>query len=230
MFGETAVDTIGIITIVATFITSLISLFTLLEMKKQRIESTRPNIIPVDSYYSLKSYSDGRFTVFTQFNGKYDQNAYLFLANVGNGSAINLRVMWSFNFKEFICNFRNEEINYHYDENIFSIRAPTYSNEHNIKLQKEERITYLLTAENEKQKILFPQYINVIMKIINDLRKKGNGNRIPDLEMKIEYEDSSFRKYHSEYRFVITEHYNIPFIPEEKLEYINVWKYQISKK
>ncbi len=223
-------DAIGIVTIAATFVTSLISLFTLLEMRKQRIESSRPNIIPVDSYYSLKSYSDGRFSLYTQLNGKYEQNAFLFLANIGNGSAINLRVKWFFDFNEFISNFKSDEISYYIDENVFSITTPTFSNSHNIKMQKEEIITYLLTAENEKQKLLFPQYLNVIMKLAQDFKIKGNIKNIPRLKMIIEYEDSSFRKYCSSYFFDISENYNIPFIPEEKLEYINIWKYKIAKK
>jgi len=224
------VDTIAIVTVIATFITSLISLLTIIEMKKQRSESYKPIVVPVYSYYSLKSYSDGRYNIQTQDNSEYVQNLFIYLANAGAGTAINIRIKWSFELKKFANVQNNREAFLTIKDNIFSVVGEKYQCSHNLNLQTEEIFEYLLTAENKTNKIILPQYMTTIMKIIADNNVHGNAIEMPELKMKIEYEDIGLKKHIKEYNITFDEKYMMPILIEPLLEYNEIGRFKISKK
>lgn len=192
---------------IATLITAIVAFITVNEMRKQRKESYKPIVIPIENYYSLKSYEDGRFSGSTQVSNGYEPNIFLYLANAGLGPAVNIVIQWEFDFKSFISKNDFNGIIISYENEKFYVRENEHYSTSYVKNQKDELVEYLLSGESGKTKLLLPEYTKVILKLLTDRKQKGITTYMPKLKLIITYKDIGLSEYKHEYGIEFIEYY-----------------------
>jgi len=214
----------------ATLIAGIATLMTVLEMRKQRKESYRPIVIPIGKYYSLKSYQDGRYQGYTQTTTSYEPNLYIDLTNAGLGPAINIIGKWVFNFKELIDRNVWPNISISLENNIFCIKALNFTCNNYIEIQEPIRIDCLLANDKNSMKLLLPNYMITVIKLIADKRKQGLPFFMPPLIFCYEYRDVGDSKFIAEYKITFEEIFQLNLPIEPLLEYDEHGKINVSKK
>jgi len=205
---------------IATCITAIIILLTLLEMKKQRSMTYRPTLVPTRQLISAKQ-SKGHFNwqdKKTEIEGiDTDHFGYsLHVFNLGNGAAKNINVAWEFNIESVVTSVNSLfqknmsqayiEIN---NRNWLSIKGDDINHGMvNINLDMEGQYDYLLPASIDKSglAIRIPYtFITLVSHYFNEASKQLKNNEesllsnTPNIDLILTFEDISGAKYMVKY-------------------------------
>ena len=199
----------------AALLTAIIVFFTLIEMKRQRQSTYKPNLMFKPVSFSLSaSFTDVlQYTISSKGNESSNDkmHARLFseIYNIGLGSAKNLAVTWTFDYKKSIERIENEDsklgVSISIDNDFLKIKE---KNEMWINLVNDlnQNTDYLLPTSitSEPGKVRIPtSYVHLlslyfIFCIYNDpeIESPLELKDFPELKMIIKYQD-------------IEEHYHI---------------------
>lgn len=211
---------------IATVITAVIILFTLLEMKKQRTMSYRPSIVPVRQPIEAKTLN-GDFCWSEKPNqdqeAKSSHRAYsLHLYNLGNGAAKNINIKWELDIESVIASVNRllqKNMTQKYieitEDNWLSIK---YENDRdhmiNMSLDMEGKYDHLLPASIDNRGIAVHVPYTFIILVSNYFHEGGKRfmeedeehttlSNVPYIKLNITFEDIGGNKYMANYTFYV---------------------------
>jgi len=199
---------------IGVFITSLITLFTLLVLMKQRKDSFRPRVIFGNRLSAVCKAKDSNI-LRTKWDDAYPEEGakvidFCFeLLNVGVGIAENVTIKEYFDYKKAIkfiksIDKENEFIFNHIDDMI-EIRTTFDNSFTNIYLDKTPRKlgTFITRQQDKPQKYLFTDACLAFLSCFDYLRNKNdrfmNLNKYPSCFYKIQYSDIEGKTYKAKY-------------------------------
>lgn len=222
---------IALVSSLGTFIASILVFVTIIEMKKQRLNSTAPDLIFREKIFSIfydesKNifvWSDQSLDKFNTGNKHHVRIPYLPLeiVNVGLGTAKNIEVKWEYDAKDLIRKINKEDISslYNIDYNYKSIMINKSKGalllHHSTELICEEEHLLPCHLYSDTISVLIPStYLYLINTLFYMLTENnfGQGSLMlensPNLSATISYEDICGTKYKFNYCMKI----NLPVV------------------
>jgi hypothetical protein len=218
-------EIIELLTGIGTLGASFIALFTLLEIKRQRIEANKPELTLKSTSIHIYSYKYKKFNlplIFVKKPLKENQIAdrsllsslFIDLINVGIHSAKNIMVYWDFNFKTAI-----EQINLNNKNNLFMFNLRErvlfidflngeLKKTNNIELYKNKHsFGFLLSSSSGSFDTVHLNFPSVVLELfLIDIYLKNSFDLIvppkfPELKLNLEYEDIAGVHYSKKFSF-----------------------------
>lgn len=224
-------EVISLCSSIAAFITSGITYLNVKEVKKQRIQSLRPDIIVNQAYFDMEGLEPIKWM---RIDGKSDDKSSvdelgimtLIGFNIGLGAAKKISLNWSYDVETFISLIHGNNNENAYQINYDEAKLMQLSIDSKIissmssKLEKEVVYDYLMPASIDKQeiKIKVPSGYTDLCSILLDLytsSKRQNDSLLdwPPLLLTITYQDIGNKTYTKELRIKIVLY---TILPKEK--------------
>ena len=179
-----------LLTAIASLLTSFITMFTVREMRKQRVVSHMPIIKVLGGYVQVKIDENQNWGW---------NNETLQLGNFGKGVALDVKVKWEFPVDELITMLKKYDPHnvkeYSLNNNLLKLD----NSSHNIKLQSEKFFPAITETLHSSNDIVIPYYLTTAFgKYINEAiinRPESNNKEainvkdFPEVGVKVSYID-----------------------------------------
>lgn len=244
-------DWINIVIATITFITAVIALLTINEMRKQRVHSYHPDINMANfSFYVYKGdFDDEIDSIYLySFKDRKDENEKIDgfnelkigINNIGFGVAKNVKWHWNFDLiqaQKIIC--KNKGVKWENGEDFLTIDSKKVNikwafdiNEDNI----GESFNFILpySNENRETEIVIPDYfislywLYMVIQIGKKGPKKALEDTFPPLELNVNYTD--IHSNEMEKKFLIEIHFDMIAAVREKTKELGKFRFEISEK
>jgi hypothetical protein len=205
----------------ATFIATIVLIFTVLEMKEQRKTTYKPLIIlktSDDLYYQFIFDPDDKNPLFFSLVNKNiplndkenvaNSQFQIFAYNLGLGAAQNIKIQYTCNYLKFIEEINeykvNEDLEIIHSNNCIKIRFQRGRIKFNLKNHEYLSFDYILPANIEKNPLRIPlpePFKHLYSALIfssyySDMQKVM---KVPDITINITYNDIAGNLYKKEY-------------------------------
>jgi len=201
---------------IGTFITSIIALFTLVVVKKQRKDSLRPKVIFGNGTYAICKSENNQILKTKWIDGEKegekdeDESIVCFeLLNAGVGIAESVEITESFNLKKAINFIKDLDLD---NELLFDLRKTeiviktTFDDTHILYLLdvgKREVGTILPIGHQKNGDYIFPEIYLYLLSCFSYLKEKHDDfyslENFPKYFFNISFKDIEGKKYNSKY-------------------------------
>lgn len=243
-------DWINIVIASVAFLTAIITLFTINEMRKQRIHSYHPDLNMANfSFYVYKGDFDEEFKTVSlySYRDKQDENSpikgynelTININNIGFGVAKDIKWRWNFDLekaKEAICN--NDIVSWKKKEDFLCIDSKDLNIEWIYDIEEENigsSFNFILpySNENRQTEIIIPSYfidMYWLYMVIELLIRKKEIIKIdfPSLELYLNYTDIHAKKL--EKIFFINLKFDFLAAPSEESRQLAKFRFEITEK
>jgi hypothetical protein len=184
----------SVISGIGALFASIAALVTVREMKKQREDSIRPELILSEEKYSVKYSKNEDLPIFLTVKEGLQTPLYINIKNIGVGPAKKISMTWDFDFQNYV-ELLYYEGKYHrylesHSENQFKTLKHGY-------FSVEDLNNYSISILGEKKKVpldLPPSYVQMLSIIINEHYISQKIRKLPELRLKLKYFDSHWKE------------------------------------
>ncbi|KSU63659.1 hypothetical protein AS034_05270 [[Bacillus] enclensis] len=184
----------SVISGIGALFASIAALATVREMKKQREDSIRPEIVLSEEKYSIEYSESDDLPIFISERKGLDIPIYIMMKNIGVGPAKKIDMKWDFNFQNCVellyCKGEYYRYLKNHNEKQFETKKHGY-------FTVEDLDSYSISILGEKKEIeirLPSSYVQILSIMINEFYMSQEIRNLPNLELNLKYFDSHWNE------------------------------------